>query len=92
MTRKPVTVSEAERQLRVRSMLPVRLDYDPFENPDAMKRLLSDLANLILAGKLHHRAASAVRLLVAGWIEVDEHQRLDAIEKRVEELEKAKQG
>lgn len=80
-------ISDVERRLRVRSMLPIQLDYDPFKDSEALKRLLSDLAGWVLAGRIHHRVAGAIRGLVKQWIEVDEHSRLDEIEKRIEELE-----
>ena len=83
----PPSLSDAERKLRVWSLLPIELEYDPFEDAVSLKRLLADLASLVLQGRLHHRAASAVRLLVLGWIAVDEHQRLDAVEARLTELE-----
>jgi len=51
-----------------------------------MKRLLADLTTWILAGRIHHRQASACRALVQAWIGVDEHQRLDSLEKRIEQL------
>ena len=85
-----VSPTEAERRLRVRSLMPVQLEYDPFADAASMKRLLADLATLVLEGRLHHRAASAVRLLVLGWIQVDEHERMDELEKRIEELERQK--
>ena len=83
-------VTLAERKLRVRSMLPVTLDYEPFTSPANMKRLLSDLTTWILAGRIHHRQASACRALVTAWIGVDEHERLDKIEERVKALEEVK--
>jgi hypothetical protein len=85
------SLSDAERKLRIRSMLPVTLDYSPFESPANMKRLLADLAVWILAGRIHHRQASACRALVQAWIGVDEHERLDKIEERVRMLEGANQ-
>jgi len=83
-------VTLAERKLRVRSMLPVTLDYEPFTSPANMKRLLADLTTWILAGRIHHRQASACRALVTAWIGVDEHERLDKIEERVKALEEVK--
>jgi len=81
---------EVERKLRIRSMLPVTLEYEPFASPANMKRLLADLATWILAGRIHHRQASACRALVQAWIGVDEHERLDTIEERVKTLEGVK--
>lgn len=85
------SLSEAEQKLRIRSLLPVTLDYDAFESPANMKRLLADLTVWILAGRIHHRQASACRALVTAWIGVDEHERLDKIEGRVKALEGVKQ-
>jgi hypothetical protein len=85
------SLSEAERKLRIRSMLPVTLDYEPFASPVNMKRLLADLTIWILAGRIHHRQASACRALVQAWIGVDEHERLDGIEQRVKELEESRE-
>ena len=81
------SLSETEQKLRVRSMLPVTLDYEPFESPATMKRLLRDLTVWILAAKIHHRAASACRGLLRAWIDVDLHEKLPALEKRIEALE-----
>ena len=72
-------------------MMPVQLGYDPFKDPGSMKRLLADLAGLVLEGKLHHRAAGCIRGLIKEWIEVDEHERLNDLEERIEELEKSKE-
>ena len=68
-------------------MLPVTLDYEPFASPGNMKRLLADLTTWILAGRIHHRQASACRALVQAWIGVDEHEVLPQLEKRIEQLE-----
>ena len=86
-----LTPKEAEYRLRVRSLMPITLGYDPFETPANMKRLLGDLASLVLEGKVHHRAASAVRGLMKQWLEVDEHERIDDLEKRIQELEAKRQ-
>ena len=91
LTEPPPTLSEAEKRLRVRSMMPVELDYDPFADSASMKRFLGHLTDLVLQGRIHHRAASACRLLVLGWVAVDEHERMEALERRIEELEKMKQ-
>ena len=85
------SISEVERKLRIRGMLPIQLSYNPFKDAAAMKRLLADLARWVLQGRIHHRTASAVRGLVKQWIEVDEHERLDELEVRLEELEKARE-
>jgi hypothetical protein len=71
-------------------MLPIQLEYDPFQDSASMKRLLADLAKFVLRGEIHHRTASAVRGLVKQWLEVDEHQRMDELEGRIEELEREK--
>jgi len=81
-------MSEVERKLRVRSMLPVSLDYEPFESPATMKRLLRDLTVWVLAAKIYHRAASACRGLLRTWIDVDLHEKLPQLEERIEQLEK----
>ena len=81
------SLSETEQKLRVRSMLPVTLDYEPFESPATMKRLLRDLTVWILAAKIHHRAASACRGLLRAWIDVDLHEKVPELEKRIEQLE-----
>lgn len=80
-------VALAERKLRVRSMFPVTLEYEPFESPASMKRLLRDLTVWILAAKIHHRAASACRGLLRTWIDVDLHEKVPELEKRIEQLE-----
>jgi hypothetical protein len=87
--RKP-GVSEVERRLRLRSMLPTELTYDPFESASSMKRLLSDLTKLVLAKKVHHRTASCCRALIHEYMAVDEHERLDKIEERLRALEEVK--
>ena len=85
-------MSEAEKRLRVRSLMPVQLDYDPFADAASMKKFLGNLTDLVLQGRIHHRAASACRLLVLGWVAVDEHEKMEQLERRIEELEKAKQA
>jgi len=84
------SVSDVERRLRVRSMLPIDLEYEPFESTQSMKRLLRDLTVWVLARRIHHRAASAVKGLLRTWIDVDLHEKLPELEKRIEELEKAR--
>jgi hypothetical protein len=78
--------------VRLRSLMPQTLDYDPFESSANTKRLLLDLVTWTLAGKIHHRLASTIRNLVGMYIRIDEHEKLDAIEQRLTELEKAKAG
>jgi hypothetical protein len=56
-----------------------------------MKRLLADLTRLVLAKKVHHRTASCCRALLHEYMAVDEHERLDKIEERIEALEGVKQ-
>ena len=73
-------------------MLPIELDYDPFSTPENMKKLLGDLTIWVLSGRVFHRQASTVRGLIQQWIRLDEHEKLDAIEQRLSELEKAKTG
>lgn len=41
-----------------------------------------------MAGELYPRQAGTVRSLVGMWMRVDEHERLDALEARIEQLEK----
>jgi hypothetical protein len=65
------------------------LSYDPYESPGAMKRLLGDLTSGVLLGTLHHRSASAVRNLILAWIDVDLHEKIPDLEKRIESLEAA---
>jgi len=77
----------AERRLRVRSMLPIDLGYEPFESTQSMKQFLGDLTVWVLAAKIHHRAASACRGLLRTWIEVDLHEKVPELEKRIEQLE-----
>ena len=81
-------MSDVERRLRVRSMLPIDLEYEPFESTQSMKRLLRDLTVWVLAAKIHHRAASACRGLLRAWIDVDLHEKVPELERRVEVLEK----
>lgn len=42
------SLSEVEARLRVRSLMPQTLDYDPFESPANTKRLLLDLVTWTL--------------------------------------------
>lgn len=81
-------LGEVEARLRVRSLMPVELSYDPFEDGESMKRLLGDLTVWVLSGRVFHRQAGTVRNLIQQWIRVDEHERLDRLEKRIEALEK----
>lgn len=83
-------MSELERRLRVRSLMPQTLSYDPFENPANTKRLLLDLVTWTLAGKIHHRLAGTIRNLIGMWVRVDEYEKLPEIERRLTELEKVK--
>lgn len=87
-----VSLGEVEARLRLRSLMPQTLTYDPFENPQNTRRLLLDLVTWTLGGKIHHRLAGTIRNLIGMWIRVDEHERLDEIERRLSELEKAKAG
>jgi hypothetical protein len=90
--RKPderVSLSAAEQKLRIRTLLPVTLDYEPFESPATMKKFLRDLTVLVLAAKIHHRAASACRQLLRTWIEVDLHEKVPELEERIKVLEEA---
>jgi hypothetical protein len=73
-------------------MLPIELDYDPFLGPENMKKLISDLTVWVLSGRVFHRQASTVRGLIQQWIKLDEHQKLDGLERRLSELEQAKAG
>ena len=82
--------SDVERKLRVRSLLPLTLDYEPLESPANMKRLLGDLTRWVLERRIHHRAASACRGLIQCFIAVDEHEILEALEKRVKSLEESR--
>lgn len=75
-----------------RVYLPLVLNYDPYESPAAMKRLIGDLTEGVLRGTLHHRSASAVRSLVRVWIDVDLHEKLPELEKRIEVLEKQREA
>ena len=72
----------------VRMFLPLVLDYDPYQSPANMKRLIGDLTSGILLGTLHHRAASACRGLLRTWIDVDLHEKVPQLEARIEVLEK----
>ena len=56
-----------------------------------MKRLLADLTRWVLEKRIHHRQAATVRGLIQMWIHVDEHSRFDDLEKRISELEKARE-
>lgn len=62
--------------------------YEPFENPGNLKRFLRDLSVGVLSGKLYPRQASTIRACIGMWIRLDEHSRLDDLEKRIEALEK----
>lgn len=86
------SVGEVEVRLRLRSLMPQTLDYDPFESPGNTKRLLLDLVTWVLAGKIHHRLAGTIRNLIGMWVKVDEYEKLPELEKRVEALEKGKAG
>jgi hypothetical protein len=83
----PSVLSEAERRLRVRAMLPVSLDYEPFESPATMKRLLRDLVVWVLGAKIHHRTASAVRGLLRAWIDLESFEKIPQLEERIKQLE-----
>lgn len=72
--------------------MPQKLDYDPFENPANTKRLLLDLVTWVLAGKIHHRLAGTIRTLIGMWVKVDEYEKLPELEKRIQALEKSRQG
>jgi len=61
--------------------------YEPFENPANLKRFLRDLSLGVLSGKLYPRQASTIRACIGMWIRLDEHSRLDDLEKRIEVLE-----
>ena len=61
--------------------------YEPFENPTNLKRFLRDLSLGVLSGKLYPRQASTIRACIGMWIRLDEHSRLDDLEKRIEVLE-----
>ena len=88
-----VSLGEVEARLKLRSLMPQTLSYDPFESPANTKRLLLDLVTWTLAGKIHHRLAGTIRNLIGMYIKVDEHERLDSIEERLGELEeKGKAG
>jgi uncharacterized protein YutE (UPF0331/DUF86 family) len=80
-------MSEVERRLRLRTMLPTELSYDPFQSVDSMKKLLSDLTRLVLEKKVHHRVAGCCRALVHEYVTIDTYAVLQALEKRVADLE-----
>jgi len=61
--------------------------YEPFENPANLKRFLRDLSLAVLSGKLYPRQASTIRACIGMWIRLDEHSRLDDLERRIEALE-----
>ena len=83
------SVSQVEAKLRIRSMLPIEnIGYDPFADSSSMKKFLADLVAWVLAGRIFHRQASVCRGLVQQWIRVDEHEKLDEIERRLTELER----
>jgi hypothetical protein len=63
------------------------LDYEPLSSVANQKRLLADLVHWVLSKRIHHRQAATVRGLIQMWIHVDEHERLDSLEKRIEQLE-----
>lgn len=63
------------------------LDYDPFESSDAMKRLVKDVTLGVLSGQVYPKVGAVVKGMVAAWIKVDEHARLDKIEKRLKAIE-----
>jgi hypothetical protein len=85
------SLGEVEARLRLRSLMPQTLDYDPFENPANTKRLLLDLVTWVLAGKIHHRLAGTIRNLIGMWVKVDEYEKLPELQKRIEALESQKQ-
>lgn len=68
-------------------MLGIHLSYDPFVDSAGLKHLIRDLALGVLQGQLYPRQASTVRNLVGMWVRLDEHERLDSLEKRIELLE-----
>jgi hypothetical protein len=67
------------------------LDYDPYESPKMMKKLVHDLTLGVLEGRLAHRVASACRGLLRTWIDVDLHEKVPELERRVSELERARE-
>lgn len=79
------------RSRRVGSVLsggtPIVLTYEPLADTKSMKRLLADLTKWVLQRKIHHRLASTCRGLIETFIELDEHERLDDLERRIKELE-----
>jgi hypothetical protein len=80
----PSRPSEIETKLRIRSMLPIELAYDPFDPVDNVQRFLKDLLSWLLAGKLNHRTVTAAR----GVIETFLHAaNLPEVERRMEEIE-----
>lgn len=86
---KPKKVSSARKGGPIGGSLPkLALDYDPFTDSASLKRLLKDLALGLLQGRLYPRQASTVRSLVGMWVRVDEHAKLEALEARIEALEK----
>ena len=68
----------------------VPVTFDPFEGPASLKKLLRYMAIKVLKGELYPRQASTVRALVGMWVRLDEHERLDLLEKRIEQLEATK--
>ena len=66
------------------------LDYDAFADSGSLKRLLKDLALAVLSGKISTRQAGSVRSLVSAWIRLDEHGRIERLEKKIKTLEEKK--
>jgi len=64
--------------------------YEPFENPTNLKRFLRDLSLGVLSGKLYPRQASTIRACIGMWIRLDEHSRLDDLERRIAILEECR--
>ena len=48
---------------------------------------MADLVHWVLSKRIHHRQAATVRGLIQMWIHVDEHEKLEDLEKRIEALE-----
>jgi len=63
------------------------LDYEPLSSVANQKRLLSDLVHWVLSKRIHHRQAATVRGLIQMWIHVDEHEKLEDLERRIAALE-----
>jgi hypothetical protein len=66
------------------------LDYDPFQDPDSIQRLIHDLSISVMDGSLLPKQASVIRSLIAVWIKVDEHKRIDRLELRVKAIEEGR--